>query len=329
MWDSDPSKTLVIGSDGKIYSAGNVTLNFSDFNVDEELLNTYAERMSDFGKFATEKGAEVVFFQAPARYDPDFVDLPIEVDDKDKQNADYLYFLLKNDSNLQILNSQKLYKEQNIAFDNLFFKTDHHWNIKTAFWGYGEICKALNKKGFNIDQTYYDINNYNINTFKNKFLGSLGVRTGGWFVGYDDFDVIYPKFETDYVKIESKNKKKGIKYGAITHEGDFEEAILEGYDLVKENKSSLAYGIYVCSDRSEVIINNRKSATDKKILIIKDSFGLPVSAFLSVCFKEERILDLRHYTEKSLSEYVEDYKPDAVVFVYNPGAYYDTFFTFD
>lgn len=329
IWGDDSNKTIMIGSDGKLYPSGNITMNFSDYSVDEEMLKSLVKKTRDLGSFTKQNGSELFFFQAPARYDPDYVTLPIKIKDNSKENIDYMFNELKDDDNVCILNSQLLYKEQGIKFDDLFFKTDHHWNIKTAFWAYGEICKALNEKGFGIDEIFYDINNYNIETIKNSYLGSLGANTGGLFLGYDDFDLISPKFDTDYTKEICKIQNQSIKKGGkIEYRGSYTEAVLSAYNDTKNKKTKIIFGTYVSSDRSEVVIRNNNSATKKRALIIKDSFGLPVSAFLSTCFEEEIILDPRYQNDKTLYEYILDYKPDAVIIIYNPGTYNNTFFNF-
>ena len=329
VWDSDPNKTTMIGSDGKLYSSGNITMNFSDYTVNEKQLDDYAEKIIELGTFAKKNGSDIIFFQTPARYDSDLIRLPVAVSDSDKKNVDYLYERLNDNDAVTVLNAQNLYKKSGIDFKDLFFRTDHHWTIKTAFWAYSEICRALNEHGLGIDEVYYDLNNYKIETFYGSYLGSLGKMVGGLFVGYDDFDFIYPKFDTDYTKIISRADNNSIEAGgSIEYKGSFTEAVLSSYGSIKERKTDITFGSYVSSDRSEVVIRNSKAATSKKALIIKDSFGLPVSAFLSTCFEEEVILDPRYYNDRSICEYISDYKPDAVILIYNPGAYNDVFFRF-
>ena len=52
-----------------------------------------------------------------------------------------------------------------------------------------------------------------------------------------------------------------------------------------------------------------------KVLIFKDSFGLPFSAFLSTMVQETRMLDTRYYNG-DIEEYVKEYQPDLVLYVY-------------
>ena len=46
------------------------------------------------------------------------------------------------------------------------------------------------------DEEALDIKNYEVNTYRNWFLGSIGKRVGIYYAGIDDIDLIYPKFDT-------------------------------------------------------------------------------------------------------------------------------------
>ena len=61
--------------------------------------------------------------------------------------------------------------------------------------------------------------------------------------------------------------------------------------------------------------------SDKKVLVIQDSYGLPFSSFLSLRVKELRTIDLRHFEGKEI-EYIKEYKPDIVLMIYNPSSFY-------
>jgi hypothetical protein len=329
IWESDPNKTIMIGSDGKLYTAGNITMNFAEVDINKEELDKCAKKMAKLGKYVKSQGGDLIFFQAPARYDPDEVKLPIEISDNSKENVDYLYSKLKDNKNLSILNSQKLYKEAGLKFSDLFYKTDHHWNVQTAFFAYSEICKELNAEyDYNIDESYYNLDNWNVKTVKNSFLGTLGERSGGLFCGYDDAVLITPKFDGNYKKSVSNDYRLRIETGGGTQtNGKFSDAVLPVNKIKGRVKSFL--GNYVCGDVAEAIVENENGATSKKILIIKDSYALPVSAFLTTCFKETRLIDLRYLTEKSAYDYIKEYKPDFILVLYNPNSYNDTFFNFD
>lgn len=330
IWDSNPNKTIMLGSDNKLYPSGNIVKNFeSNQKFDTKQLDSYAQSLISLGEHGKLHGAITIFAQAPARYDPALVKLPIPSNDQSIEMLDYLYSALKNEQIVTTINLQKRYKEVGLKFSDLFFTTDHHWNIKTAFWAFTEICNHLNESGFGINQSFYNIKNYNIDTLKSSFLGSIGSRTGGYFAGYDDFDLIYPKFPTDYTKEICYPQNLDISTGgSIISTGTYTKTIIDCFDQIKSGEVNISYGHYMSTDRSETRIINNLSATDKKILVIKDSFALPVAGFLTTCFNELRMLDLRYQQSKSVYQYIEDYKPDCILILYNPSFYSKTSFNF-
>ena len=74
-------------------------------------------------------------------------------------------------------------------------------------------------------------------------------------------------------------------------------------------------------DFGETILEtNRPNLPDA--LIFGDSFTNALETLLYASFDETRILDLRHYTEKSLKDYISEYQPDIVLCVQNDTFYY-------
>ena len=65
-----------------------------------------------------------------------------------------------------------------------------------------------------------------------------------------------------------------------------------------------------------------------KMLMIKDSYALPVAAFLSTCVSEIHMVDLRDTPTVNLEKYIENNKFDAVVVLYNTEVFNDTMFNF-
>lgn len=157
------------------------------------------------------------------------------------------------------------------------------------------------------NENYYtNIENYNIKIYKNRFLGSKGIRIGSWYVGKDDFDLIYPKFKTDfeYTHIYGDEIKN--------YKGDFLNALMDTELL--DGDMVNAYLVNLKGGWVENIVINNKSNNDLKILLIADSFGRAMTPFLSACFKETRYIDPQpgRFNENIL-EYINDYKPDIVI----------------
>ena len=81
------------------------------------------------------------------------------------------------------------------------------------------------------------------------------------------------------------------------------------------------YACYFGGDFPEIIIQNENINSNKRVLIIQDSYGLPFSAFMSLRVKELKMIDLRHF-EKSEIEEIKEFNPDVVIMMYNPSSFY-------
>lgn len=273
----------------------------------KEGMVTRANHIAELQKNISEEGIPFIYIQAPYKV-RDNDELPTGVIDYANENADILLKTL-NEQQVETVDLREYFKEMPIQEE--YFITDHHWKIKTAFEAVNYISEILNNEyNFNTDNFYTDINHYHITTQENAYLGSIGKRNGKFYGGLDDFEYILPNFETQL----SVNKSGDVKNGS------FEDTIIVK-DLLGDDILLNKYACYFGGDFPEIVIQNGTSVSDKKVLVIQDSYGLPFSSFLSLRVKELRIIDLRHFEGEEI-EYIKEYKPDIVLMIYNPSSFY-------
>lgn len=246
--------------------------------------------------------------------------LPPNINEYGNSNADNFIEALNN-RGIKTYDMRPDFWRSGMSQNELFFNTDHHWNIDGAFLATTLLENYLNSNcGFNIDPEYYDKNNYNRKTYKKFFVGSMGRRVGITYGGVDDFTLITPKFKTRYTVYEKENEL------TKTYNGDFNNAILvKKYIDPKADISEDRYAVYH-GDNAELIFKNH-FVDSGKILIIKDSFGIPVYSFLSTGVSEIRALDMRLFKGDVL-DYALRYKPDIVILMYNVDTFSDIMFDF-
>lgn len=263
-------------------------------------------------------------FKQPSNNAEGFVplqELPINTNDYANKNADTFLEGLQGEG-INTYDMRPEFWQSGMSQNQLFFNTDHHWTIQGAFYGTGLLEKHLNENyGFSIDEKYRNVENYDFKTFKDFYIGSMGRRVGKLYGGLDDFTLITPKFATDYTLLE----REGIS--EVAFEGNFEDAILNKTFL--DTKADLTTNRYAAyhGDNSELVFENHLQ--DKgRILLIKDSFGIPVYSFLSLGVKEVRAIDVRLF-EKDLTEYIKEVNPDLVIMMYNADSFGREMFIFD
>jgi len=270
-----------------------------------------ADNIKTFNEELKKIGVPLMYVQCPAKKLEGYTQFPLsEYDDFSNEMADEFLEKIK-DTDINVLDLRKSIREQDINRELLFYKTDHHWTTPTAFWATGEVVKYINQKlGFKIASNFFDKDNYSLKEYKNSFLGSLGRRVGVYAAGVDDYTLIYPNFETNYEVYYPRDNYWWI--------GDFYDVFVRTHILESEDITANKHGAYFEYEYGNLIIKNKKLEEGKKILLIKDSFSLPVAAFLSTGLKELHLVDLRQDdAPKDLVKYVLDNKFDAVMIMYN------------
>lgn len=201
--------------------------------------------------------------------------------------------------------------------DNLeFYKTDHHWTVESAFLAAQSIVKSLNTNyNLELDEEILQQDKFRELVWENSFLGSMGIRTGKYYVGKDDFTMLEPTFETDltykhFINAELEKEK----------EGDFVEAFVD-LAILDDPDYNNKYNACLNGGYVENIIVNHQKPDGLKALIVSDSFARPMVQYLSLCFGETRYLDPQEsrYND-SYIQYIREFQPDVVVIMYS-GAY--------
>ncbi len=275
------------------------------------------KNMRKLSEYLDSVGTKLLYVQAPYKVDKYDNQLPHGRTDYPNLNTDK--FLAGLDVlGIDYIDFRKVIHDNNFNYEDLFFVSDHHWTTETGFWAYTYLMDYMAKNyGTQFDPRNVDENNFHFNTLKNSFVGSLANRVGHWYAGIDDFTYIYPKFETNYTW------ERYYKYGrlALTRTGEFEDTVLFK-ERVVETKEPQAYrdNCYFNGNPALARITNH-DVEDGRVLVIQDSFGKPVSSFLSLNFHQVDVLDLRDYRKMYLLDYLKENEYDYVIIIYNPSVF--------
>lgn len=189
----------------------------------------------------------------------------------------------------QFIDVFSLLKEN--AGSEVYYKTDHHWTTRGAYYGYAAICGAL-------DISPRPIEDYYVNSVTDDFYGTLYTKAP--LVG------IKPD------KIEKFTLDESADYSVIYDLGERESSSLydESY-LEKRDK----YGYFLSGNNGGVLIKS-ENKNGRRLLLIKDSFAHCMAPFLADEFSETHLLDLRYFNG-SVKKYIEEYGITDIVAVYN------------
>lgn len=256
---------------------------FDKFDVlDEKRLSNNINALNIFMKNAKATGSDVSVMIVPSSYEvykeklPDGAPLINQQEEIQK-----IYNELESGRTIDILNSLKSNKDQ-----ELYYKTDHHWNIKGAYLAYEKYIEATGEVPINLSE----LKENNIENFYGTFFSKAKP-----FNGEPDVLTYY-----DIPDIE-------MSIGAEKYDSLYDFSYLKARDK---------YSIYLRGNNPLTIIKNNSLNNGKKLLVIKDSFANSMVPFLTQNYEEIQIVDLRAFMPK-LSDYVKEEKFDDILVLYN------------
>lgn len=173
----------------------------------------------------------------------------------------------------------------------LYFKTDHHWTPEGAYKGYEVYA---NKLGINPIPE----NKFRISLATDKFLGSLYYKNGAQIGEPEKMnlylkDAVYPLLVKYY---DTKTKTTTL----------FDAKKLKGRD---------PYEVFTGGNHTQIKIRTAVD-TDKKLLVIKDSYANAMLPLLINNYAEINVVDLRYYTGK-ISDILNNNEITDVLILYN------------
>lgn len=281
--------------------------------LEERSVNIVANELKKTKLYLDQEGVSFLYVQAPFKINPDNTQLPTGVSDYSNKRIDD--FLNNIEGTVPYIDMRDEMKKN--EWEDMFYITDHHWNNEGAFNASKAIIEYLQKEEeFDIDSGIYAKENWDLEVFENTYLGSRGRRTGRWYAGIDDMQVLTPRFQTSL---------RFVTDTGVVKEGNFKDALLDYDKLVTVGDyDAQPYYVYESGEYGHFSIQNNSADNDKKILLVKDSFGVPVSAFLSLGCQRLDAIDTRYMKEKSVKDYQKLLDPDIIIYLYNPGYVSDT-----
>ena len=169
----------------------------------------------------------------------------------------------------------------------VFYRTDHHWTSLGAYYGYTALLEAMGDTPLPLGKA---------ETVSDDFYGTLYSSSGVHWVAPD---TIYRYVREDAVTVEDV-------YGGETH-GLYVDSFLEEKDQ---------YASFLGGNQPLYIVRNSAASSDKKLLLVRDSYSDSLAPFLCRHFAEIHLLDLR-YNKTSVAQYAADMGADGIAVLYS------------
>ncbi|MBR3627865.1 MAG: hypothetical protein IKN42_03340, partial [Elusimicrobia bacterium] len=277
---------------GKIYyKKGNCFYRNSSFGLNVHYNNPekYAINLNKLQKYCDNNNIKLYLLVVPRKIE--FFDYPIP--DKRKHlpdNAETILSYLKQNTKTNIIYPKKEMIEANKETP-VYFKTDHHWTKKGAYIGYLELMKQI-KNDF---PDVYILKEDSLEKYYDNRVSSLW--NDNFNIGQTLEQFCIPKFynkkilDTQYLYYKNPNKDKlqtNVSLAPIPS---------EGYDECQDNQFYYPDG------------------TDKKVMIIGNSFAGNLCEFLPYSFKYV-VKYHDNYRKMNFNIYkgiIETFKPDILI----------------
>lgn len=177
------------------------------------------------------------------------------------------------------------------ADEPVFYRTDHHWTVRGAYYGYEAVMEALNREPLKE-------NNFTPITADSDFNGTLYSQSGIHWLEPDTME-----FWVEDAGLEVTSWRNGKPEPG----GLYDRSYLE-----KKDK----YSAFLGGNQPLCVIKNVNIPDGGKLLVIRDSYADSLAPFLSQSFSEVHLLDLRYY-RASAAQYAAENGIDTILVLYS------------
>lgn len=195
--------------------------------------------------------------------------------------------------------------------EECFYRADAHWNLLTA-WRVAalvsvRIAALAGSPSAGVRDAFAE-EEWATCRAGRLWSGYMAKRAGPHFGGKDAVAWCAPRRATDIRRTEADG-------GQVR--GDFSDAVME-----RDAKLGLSWaGVVGGRSRSLVVYENESAPSDRTVMVIKDSFGRPVAAYMSVAFRRVIAVDPRDLpSEKTVGDLIREMRPDVVLELVNAEA---------
>jgi len=284
-------KGIVKGKDDYLLE----TLVYSDKNISN--INHNVKKLEQLKRII---GSDRLYIAvAPRQTQANQDKLPLYVENNADEYTDLFFSKLSAD--IKKIDLRDVIYKKNKEND-LYFKTDHHWNMHGTYLAYKEILSFIRRTHPEVPVPY-EKSDYTIKLGSDEFYGSLARRSRNVFdVPPDRIELWYPK----------NHENTLITVGGKKSDTYFNNKILKGTKY--ENK----YNAYWGAGSSETVYTVPQNNELPNILIIGDSYSLSFTSLISQHFFHTHLLYLRNANSSiNISKIIEDNKISMVLVLVN------------
>lgn len=263
-----------------------------------------AEKFRAFSDFVEESGGVFYFVGLPDQYSyfnhlyPDYMENREWVLDPMHE----CFTKVMREYGVNYIDMRSVYDELGRPME-FYSLTDHHYSFYGALTAYQVLLGRINEDtGMGLKILTSD--DMQIKELPNPYLGSRNRKLHG---------LRYMQEHAAYYVLNDP-----IPYSRWDNGRQTDAPI---FNMPGSDTAIISYGFYMGQDYAETIIRTYRDELPNA-LIFGESFTNAMETLLYTAFNETRSLDMRHYSEKTLRQYVEEYRPDVVICIRDDTAFF-------
>ena len=179
------------------------------------------------------------------------------------------------------------------ADEYIFYRTNHHWTSRGAYYGYAAVMEALGRGDGTLPITHFGVE-----TVSGDFNGTLYSQSGVHWMEPD-----YMQFWVPEEGLTVTSWRSGAPETAALYDRTY---------LDQKDK----YSAFLGGNQPLCVIRNEALPDGGKLLLVRDSYSDSLAPFLSQSFSEVHLLDLRYY-RASVAQYAAENDIDGILVLYS------------
>lgn len=201
------------------------------------------------------------------------------------ENIGQIYSFL--DSTVKPINAYNAIAQHNGEY--VYFKSDHHWSGLGAYYAYTAFAQATNQDALDLSKC----TEKKVEGFTGSFAQSID--------GLESDTVSYWEFPYDVNM-------------TVTYDDGTTGTYDSPYYQYAESGAN-TYGVFIIGDHSLTVLNSScEKASDKKIAVVKESYGNAFVPFLTYNYSQVHVVDFRYF-EQNFADYCKTNGIDEVLFI--------------
>lgn len=177
--------------------------------------------------------------------------------------------------------------------DTLYYRTDHHWTTAGAYRAYRLLMQEQGEAS--VMEDAFEVE------WAPDFYGTSYSKSGLWLTPPDEISLW-----TD----------PGLQAETMVYDGDGREPVVHEGMLFREYlEQADKYPVFLSGNHARVHIQTNAD-TDKRLLVVKDSYAHALAPFLAEEYSTIDLIDLRYFKRQTISDWLRENPADDILFVY-------------